>query len=224
MQLTALLPMKGHSSRVPNKNFRPIAGRPLFEWILNTLIAAPFIDQVIINTDAADELRVSNLLTHAKVWLRDRPAELCGDEVSMNLIINDDLHSCDCEHFLMTHTTNPLISVATLETAATQYFAGCEANFDSLFSVNEFRSRFYTEDGEPLNHDPNNLIPTQDLTPWYEENSCYYFFSTQSFRKTGARIGRRPQMHVTPKLESCDIDEWDDWHLAERLLQGDKHS
>ena len=218
-KVTALLPMKAHSSRVPNKNFREICGRPLFEWILGTVLQTNFVDGVQINTDALAELSDSELIKDDRVLLRERPLKLRGDEVSMNLVIGDDLNSTDSDHYMMTHTTNPAISVATLNAAFESYLMGLEQGHDSLFSVNRHQTRFYSEQCSPINHDPDNLIPTQELVVWYEENSCVYFFNKASFARTNARIGSNPKMHVTPKLESCDIDEWEDWHFAEVVLR-----
>jgi CMP-N-acetylneuraminic acid synthetase len=70
-----------------------------------------------------------------------------------------------------------------------------------------------------VNHDPDNLIRTQDLEPWFEENSNLYIFSAASFNATGARIGKLPKMFETKKLESADIDTPEDWNLVEALAQ-----
>ncbi len=221
MRVIALLPMKAHSSRVPDKNFKEIAGKPLFRWILDALLATEFIDQVVINTDARDRLEALSISTFGdRVLLRDRRPELCGDEVSMNRIIEDDLARVPADVYLMTHTTNPAISASTLEasfkTFKTELAAG---RADSLFSVNRFQTRFYRQDGRPINHDPDNLIPTQDLEPWFEENSCFYLFTRESFALTNARIGRNPLLFETPPMESVDIDEPADWEMAELLLE-----
>jgi CMP-N-acetylneuraminic acid synthetase len=212
--------MKAHSSRVPGKNFKKLHGKPLFRWILDELLALPFVTEVVINTDAEAELRSAGLTDEERVAITRRRRELCGDDVSMNRIIEDDLDAFpETDHFLMTHTTNPLLSRETIERAWTTYIESLEKGFDSLFSVNRFQTRFYRDDGTPINHDPNNLIPTQDLEPWYEENSCLYIFNRESFRRTNARIGARPTLFETPPLESVDIDEPKDWELAEALFQ-----
>ena len=138
-KITALLPMKAHSARVKSKNFRLIAGKPLFQWILDALLAA--------------------------------------------------------------------------------YLGALNAGTaDSLFTVNEMHTRFYTVDGAPINHDPDNLIRTQDLPAYMEENSVCYLFTPASFASTNARIGRKPLLFPTPKLQSVDIDEVSDWFIAESLL------
>ncbi|WP_456296410.1 acylneuraminate cytidylyltransferase family protein [Vibrio sp. AK197] len=213
-KVVALLPMKANSERVKGKNFRNLAGKPLFKWILDSLLSVEDIDLVVINTDAKDILQANGLVESDRVIIRERKSELCGDFVSMNLILSDDIDNIDAETYIMTHTTNPLISSETIKNGLQQFY---EEECDSLFTVNKIQTRFYREDGSPVNHDPNNLIRTQDLEPWYEENSCLYYFSKDSFKSTNARIGAKPSMMVTPPLESLDIDEPHDWEMVSAL-------
>ena len=217
-ETVALLPMKANSERVKGKNFRPMAGKPLFRWMLDTLLAVPSIDKVIINTDARQILADNGLVDSDRVIIRDRRAEICGDLVSMNLILADDIAAVPASTYLMTHTTNPLLSADTVASALQRYrqaLAGGEG--DSLFTVNKTQTRFYRADGSAVNHDPDNLLRTQDLEPWFEENSNLYIFSGESFARTNARIGSQPVMFETGKLESVDIDNPEDWTLAEAL-------
>lgn len=215
--VVALLPMKLNSERVKGKNFKQLVDKPLFRWILDALLTVEEIDKVVINTDAEDTLKACGLENSERVVIRQRKPELCGDTVSMNLILADDIAAVPANHYIMTHTTNPLISAATIRAGLQQYLA--DTKHDSLFSVNKFQTRFYREDGSAVNHDPDNLIRTQDLEPWYEENSCLYYFTAESFAKTNARIGQKPAMFTTPALESVDIDEPHDWIIAEALAK-----
>lgn len=214
-RIVALLPMKANSQRVAGKNFREFCGKPLFRWMLDTLIELPEIDKIIINTDARAILADKGLVDAEKIIIRDRRLEICGDLISMNSIIADDLASVPSEIYLMTHVTNPLIHASTIRGALNAFIeADSNGKADSLFTVNKFQSRFYRSDCSPINHDPGNLIPTQDLEPWYEENSNLYIFTAESFMKTGARIGAVPMMYESPHLESIDIDTPQDWELA----------
>ncbi len=214
-KITALLPFKANSTRVPKKNFRAFHGRPLYLWILESLLMVKDIDLVVINTDAKDLIMLTGLIDSERVVIRERKPELCGDDVSMNLIIEDDIRSIDSEVYLMTHTTNPMLSAITIEECLSSYKDGVARGIcDSLFTVNKHQTRFYNASGNPINHNPKNLIPTQNLEPWFEENSNLYIFSKNSFYFTRARIGARPMMHVMTKLESIDIDTEDDWNLA----------
>ncbi len=214
--LVALVPIKGHSERVPGKNFRPLVGKPLCGWILDTLLAMDEVDLVVVNTDARDRLWECGYRDSPRLLIRDRRPEIRGDMVSMNLVLADDVAAVDAGAYLMTHATNPLLSAATIRRALGEFArARAAGTADSLFSVNRFQSRFYRADGRPLNHDPARLERTQDLEPWFEENSLLYLFTEESFHEAGARIGRRPMMFETPRMESIDIDDDAAWSLAE---------
>ena len=211
----ALLPMKANSTRVKGKNFRDFCGKPLFRWILDSLLEVQEIDCIIINTDARDILAKNGLTDTDRIMIRDRKAEICGDDISMNLVLADDVANVNADIYLMTHTTNPILSPETIRKAIAKYSKSQDENLaDSLFTVNKIQTRFYREDCSAINHDPNNLIPTQNLEPWYEENSNLYLFNRDSFAKTNARIGKQPTMMVTPEIESSDIDTPDDWDRA----------
>ena len=223
-RLVALLPIKAHSERVPRKNFRPFNGKPLFRWMLDTLLNVEEVTQIVVNTDARGLLGQHGLTDSPRVTIRDRSPELRGDLVSMNRIIEDDLAAAPADDYLMTHATNPLLSAATVRRAILRYreLRASDAA-DSLFTVTGHQSRFYRPDGAPINHDPANLVRTQDLEPIYEENSNLYLFSGSSFRATHARIGVRPAMFVTPRLESFDIDDSEGWTLAELIGAATRH-
>jgi len=217
-KIVALLPIKKNSNRVPGKNFRLLEGRPLFKWMLDTLSKIEKIDSIVINTDAKRELFDCGLEQSDKLIIRDRAPSLCGDTVSMNRVIEDDISAVPADIYLMTHATNPFLSESTIYKALLQFenaLAACQC--DSLFTVNRIQTRFYREDGSPVNHDPSLLLQTQDLEPWFEENSNLYLFSSSSFAITKARIGADPLMYEVPQLEAIDIDTEDDWSLAAAL-------
>ncbi len=214
-EIIALLPMKANSERVRGKNFRDFNGKPLFKWILDTLLEVEEIDRVVINTDAREILAENGLVETDRVVIRDRKPEICGDMVSMNLVLADDVSNIDSSVYLMTHTTNPLLSAATIR-GAIKKFQEAQSNVlaDSLFTVNKVQTRFYREDCSAVNHDPDNLVRTQDLEPWYEENSNLYIFTRESFKATSARIGKKPIMYEESRFESIDIDDQEDWDFA----------
>jgi len=214
-KVVALLPMKANSTRVKGKNFRDFCGKPLFRWILDSLLAVKEIDLIVINTDAREVLAENGLVDTDRILIRDRKHEICGDDVSMNIVLADDVANIEADMYLMTHTTNPLLSSKTVKQALDQYSEALKADTaDSLFTVNKIQTRFYSSKCKAINHDPENLIPTQDLEPWYEENSNLYLFNRDSFKSTKARIGVRPTMMVSPALECSDIDTQDDWDRA----------
>jgi CMP-N-acetylneuraminic acid synthetase len=219
MKLKALLPMKRTSERVPNKNMRDFNGTPLYHAIMNTLLKSKYIEKVVINTDSEIIAEDAKKNFGESVIIIDRPKEIQGDNVSMNIIINYDLSKVDGEHFLQTHSTNPLLRVETLNRAIETYFENLD-KYDSLFAVTRIQTRFYDKNANPINHNPEELLRTQDLEPLYEENSNFYIFSKESFKNAGnRRIGLKPYIFEVNKLEAVDIDEPEDFILAKILYQ-----
>jgi CMP-N-acetylneuraminic acid synthetase len=213
--LTALVPIKGESERVPGKNLRDFCGKALMCRVLEMLQQCAHISRIAVNTDSPRIAETASAF--GKVFIHERPAELCGHAVPMNSIIAHDLRLLGEGHYVQTHVTNPMLSEATLSEATRLYFASlCE--YDSLFSVIRHQSRFFDAGRRAVNHDPAVLRNTQDLPPLYEENSCLYIFSHASFFTGGQnRIGVRPTMFTMLKTESQDIDTEDDFTLAEHI-------
>ncbi len=215
LHIVALLPMKANSERVKGKNFRHFCGKPLFRWMLDTLLDLNEIDRVVINTDARSILEGNGLVDSERVLIRDRKPEISGDLVSMNRVLADDVANVAADIYLMTHTTNPLMSAKTIRSAIEAFQqAQAKGEADSLFTVDKIQTRFYRADCSPVNHDPQNLVRTQDLEPWFEENSNLYVFTRESFGETNARIGKKPMLFESPKFESIDIDTPADWNFA----------
>lgn len=215
-RVNALLPMKGHSERVSNKNILVFAGLPLYHHVAQILQESELVQNIIINTDS--ESIAKDATEHfSKVRIINRPEAICGDFVPMNDIIAHDLSVVEGEHFLQTHSTNPLLTRTTLDHAIREYFA-LTSEHDSLFTVTKLQTRLYWEDGTPVNHNPEELLRTQDLPPLFEENSNIYLFSKKSFAGAGnRRIGRRPKMFIMNEMEAIDIDTKEKFMLAEAV-------
>ena len=213
--VSVLIPMKGHSERVPKKNLKVFNGKPLYHWIVLACKGAKNVGKIIIDTDCPD-IKKDIDKNFDDILIIDRPIEIQGDFVSMNNIIDYDLHKIEGDYFMQTHSTNPLLKSQTIDQAIEQFFRSMEKH-DSLFSVTKWQTRFYWENGDAVNHNPTELLRTQDLPPVFEENSNFYIFSRDSFNKTQKRIGVLPGMYVMDKMEAFDIDNPEDFVMAELL-------
>jgi CMP-N-acetylneuraminic acid synthetase len=216
-RLAALVPMRHHSQRVPGKNYRLLAGKPLFHHILEKLLAVPEIDQIAVDTDSRpvmDGLRES----FPQVKLIERLEKLQGDAVSMNDILVYDTSQVEADFYLQTHSTNPLLKVETISHAIQEFLADYPSH-DSLFSVTCWQTRLYDRSGRAINHNPAELIQTQDLPPVYEENSCIYIFSRETLLQRHHRIGQLPMMFEIDAAEAWDIDEELDFTICDCLLR-----
>lgn len=210
--------MKGHSERVPNKNIRKFYDEPLFFKILHTLHDSAYIETIIINTDS-DQIAQMATDNFKKVKINVRPENIRGDFVSTNKLIKYDLTTTNAQNFIQTHATNPLLTTKTVNKAIELFFDNLNKGFDSIFSVTKIQNRFYDHIGRPINHNPSELIRTQDLNPLLEENSNFYIFSRESFLEKENRIGTKPFLYQMDKLEAIDIDNEEDFILAECLYQ-----
>jgi CMP-N-acetylneuraminic acid synthetase len=216
-KITALVPMRHHSQRVANKNFRPLAGRPLFHHIIDSLLACSEITQVVVDTDSQPIMQGMQQI-FPDVRILERPEYLRGDTVSMNEVLLYDTSQVESDYYLQTHSTNPLLRPQTISRSI-QAFISKTPEFDSLFSVTRLQVRLWDQYGHAINHDPNVLLQTQDLPPVYEENSCLYIFSRQTLVSRKNRLGERPLMFEIDRAEAWDIDEELDFSITEFLLQ-----
>lgn len=220
MQITALIPMRHHSQRIPGKNYRMLDGKPLFHHILLTLQQCPEITQIAVDTDSPEIMAgLREFFPEVKIIIR--PSKLRADTVPMNEILIYDISQAPADLYLQTHSTNPLLRQSTISRAI-KIMLEAGPTKDSLFSVTRLQTRLYDSNGVAINHDPQILLQTQDLPPVFEENSCIYLFTPESLRIHKTRIGATPILFETTPEESWDIDEESDFKIVETLIQSQK--
>lgn len=215
-KIIALVPMRHDSVRVIGKNYRHICGKPLYAHIIESLLAVPEVDTILVDTDSAvileglerDYPQVKRLL---------RPEHMRADTLPMNEILIYDTGRIEADLYLQTHSTNPLLKPETISKAIRKLRA-CWPEYDSLFGVTRLQTRLWDANAQAVNHDPNVLLRTQDLPPIYEENSCIYLFTRDNLLARSNRIGYNPMMFEIDAEEAWDIDEEIDFSVAEALL------
>lgn len=225
IKICAIIPIKHNSQRVPGKNYRLFNDIPLFKIIINTLLESKYINHIIIdtNSDIVKNEILKNKIIYNNITVYDRPLELCSHDTPVNKLLENVITKLDLnyDYYLQTHTTNPLLSNETINNCIETFIKNNNIN-DSLFTVKKIQSRFYKYNSKivsALNHNINELIPTQDLEPIYEENSCIYIFSKEILFKKHHRVGFKPYMYVMNDLESQDIDTESDFILSEILYE-----
>ena len=220
--ITALVPMRHHSQRVPGKNYRLLDGKPLYQYIIDTLLAIPQVTRILVDTDSQPIM--DGLGDHyPMVTVVERPEHLRADAIPMNEILAYDTSFAESDFYLQTHSTNPLLSSQTLGNAITRFLA-TYPEYDSMFSVTRLQTRLWDELTRAINHNPAILLQTQDLPPVYEENSCFYMFTRENLLARRNRLGNRPLMVEIPRLEAIDIDEESDFTIAELMMQTKRKS
>jgi CMP-N-acetylneuraminic acid synthetase len=216
-KIVALVPMRHHSQRVPGKNYRLIAGKPLYFHIIHSLQNVPELSAILVDTDS-DMIMEGLASNFPKVICHRRPENLCADDIPMNEILMHDTAQVDADFYLQTHSTNPLLTPATISRGIRQLLDRYPA-YDSLFGVTRRQVRYYDQLGRPLNHNPAVLLQTQDLPPVYEENSCMYIFTRETLMARRNRLGERPLMFEIDPQEAWDVDNEVDFSIAELMLK-----
>ena len=216
-QFAALVPMRHHSQRIPGKNYRLLAGKPLFHHVIQSLLAVPEINEIVVDTDS--EPIMDGVREHfPQVTLIQRPEHLRADDVPMNDILIHDTEQVQADFYLQTHSTNPLLKPETMSRAIKLLITNYPTT-DSLFSVTRLQTRLYDQNGQAINHNPRELIQTQDLPPVYEENSCIYIFNRANLLTKRHRISDHPLMFEINADEAWDIDEELDFEICDFLLK-----
>lgn len=215
-KIIALVPMRHHSQRVPGKNYRMLAGKPLYQHILDTLLACPEISQIAVDTDSQvimDGLKKN----YPQIMVIERPDHLRAAEIPMNEILMYDTSKIQADLYLQTHSTNPMLRSQTVSSALQKLIKLYPA-YDSLFSVTRVQRRLWDGLARPINHNPAILLQTQDLPPVYEENSCMYLFTRLTLETKRNRLGERPYLFEIDASEAWDIDDEEDFYLTDLML------
>lgn len=215
--IAALVPMRHSSERVPGKNYRDFAGKPLYFHVIESLLSCPSISVVVIDTDSplVIEMTKQNFPT---VKILERPKHLRDGSIAMNDVLMNIINQVSADFYLQTHSTNPLLSSVTIELGI-QKLLSHYPMYDSLFSVTKKNVRFWDVLARPINHNQNILLRTQDLPPVFEENSCMYLFSKEILLRKHNRIGDRPYLFELPEIEAQDIDVELNFKVAEFLYK-----
>ncbi|MHC1783412.1 MAG: acylneuraminate cytidylyltransferase family protein [Anaerolineaceae bacterium] len=215
-KIVALVPMRHHSQRVPEKNFRLLAGKPLYRHIMDTLLACPEITLIAVDTDSP--VIMEGLRTdYPQVKVIERPEHLRAPEIPMNEVLMHDTGLIPADLYFQTHSTNPMLRSQSIS-AALQKLVGLYPAYDSLFSVTKFQRRLWDGLARPVNHNPAILLQTQDLPPLYEENSCMYMFTRTTLETKRNRLGDRPYLFEIDATEAWDIDDEEDFYITDLML------
>jgi len=219
--ITAFLPCRAGSQRVPHKNTRPFGGEPdgLLGIKLRQLLAVPGIDRVLLSTNDPEVLRIAEphlAGAGGRLVVDHRPDHLCTSSTSTDEVIAHVPRVIEAGDVLWTHVTSPFFGPADYGDAIAAYRAARAAGtHDSLMGVLEIRS-FVWMAGRPVNYDRamEKWPRTQTLPPVHEINSSIFLAPREIYEHQHDRIGQAPLPFVVPKDKSLDVDWEEDFHLA----------
>lgn len=210
MKIIAVVPMKLNNRRLPQKNTKPFTnGKPLCYYILSTLLKVKDIDEVYVYCSDPD---VQNFIPDGVKFLR-RSETLDQDTTKMNEVLQCFARDVPADIYVMTHTTAPFISKGSIEKGLNAVKSG---EYDSSFAAKKLQD-FLWKDGIPFNYELDNIPRTQDLPPIYEETSGFYIYKADVMTQHDRRIGDHPFIVEVGEIESVDIDEPEDFLIADAI-------
>lgn len=210
MKIVAIVPMKLNNRRLPQKNTKCFTnGKPLCHYILSTLLSIDLIDEVYVYCSNPD---IQEFIPEGVKYLR-RSASLDQDTTKMNEVLLSFANDVPADIYVMTHTTAPFISKESIEKGLRAVMSG---EYDSSFAAKKLQD-FLWKDGRPFNYELNNIPRTQDLPAMYEETSGFYLYKEEVIRNLNRRIGEHPYIVEIGEIESVDIDEAEDFMIADAI-------
>lgn len=210
MKIVALVPIRLNSQRVEGKNLRLLGGRPLMTYLLESLVAARNIDEVYVY--CSDE-SIKQYLPEGATFLKRDP-KLDSNTTLGEEIYNAFTKEVEADIYVLAHATSPFIRTSTIEQGVDKVASG---EYDSAFSAEKVQT-FTWWQGRPLNYSLERIPRTQDLEPVYVETSAFFIFRREVWLNKHRRIGDCPYTAVTDRIESMDIDNPDDFKLAEAIV------
>lgn len=210
MRIVAIMPIKLKNERCPGKNTRMLGVKPLLQYELDSLKATGLCDEINVYCSSED---VIPFLPKGVEFLK-RPVELDLPTSNFNQIFTSFMNEKDADIYVYAHATAPFITVETMKECIEAVSSGA---YDSAFCAEKIQT-FLWKAGKPLNFDASNLPRTQDLEPIYQETSGVYAFTKEVFLKYGRRIGTKPFIKCVGFKETVDIDNPEDFELAEALV------
>lgn len=209
-KLTAILPVRMGSQRIPNKNFRPFCGSSLFEMKLQRLASLDFLDEVIVSSDSAEALEIAE--RHGvKTHLRDNyyaSSKCTNSEFFLRF-----LNITDADYIMYSPCTSPLITEDSYQRIINSFY-DIGDQYDSIATVKMVKEHMWLE-GKPLNYNPANSPNSQDLPEIYSLTYGVNIISREALEKNKNIIGQRPKFYILDGIESIDIDNMEEFEMAE---------
>ncbi len=210
MKIIAVMPIKLNNERLPGKNTKLLGDKPLLQHELECLRKLECLDSV--NVFCSDEAIIP-YLTEGVNFIK-RPKYLDLSTSNFNQIFDCFINIMSADIYVYAHATAPFVTVETMRQCIEVVVSG---QYDSAFCAVRIQDYLW-QDGQPLNFDAANVPRSQDLKPIYRETSGIYVFTKKMYEQCHRRIGKHPFIKELSFREAVDINNPEDFALAEALL------
>jgi YrbI family 3-deoxy-D-manno-octulosonate 8-phosphate phosphatase len=215
MKWVALMPLRAGSKSIPDKNVRPLAGRPLFAWSLGEAMRSGVFDAIYVASDSAQIRGIVAGEFPSGVEVIDRSAESASDTASTESVMLEFQERVNFDVLCLIQATSPLTRAEDFITARAKFET---ESLDSLLTAVRTDRFIWSADAEPLNYTPRSRPRRQDFGGAYVENGAFYFTAASVLERERCRLGGRIGIHVMPADTEVEIDHAADWPRVENAL------
>lgn len=223
-KVLAIIPARGGSKRLPNKNILPLAGKPLIAWTIEASLESAFIDKVIVSTDSL-KIKEIALQYGAEIPFL-RPSELATDTADSISVVKHtlDYFNGEFDYVVLLQPTSPLRTKDDIDNA----FKMLKGNVKSVVSVCETEHSPLWANTLPedlsmenfIKHEVKNLR-SQDLPSFYRLNGAIYISEIEYLFWNSGFIGKLTKAFIMKQDRSIDIDTEFDFKLCDFLIHKD---
>ena len=211
MKTVAVVPIKMNNERLPGKNTKTFSdGKPLIQCILETLSIVPELDEIYVY---CSNPQIKDFFPNEKIKYLKRSEDLDRSSTKLNEVLQSFANDVEADIYVLAHATAPFVKSESFSTAIRMVETG---NYDSAFAVTPLRE-FLWKDGKPFNYDLFSIPRTQDLETMYTETCGMYVYTSDLIKKENRRIGNSPYMIELSKIEACDINDPEDFEIANAI-------
>ena len=226
MNIIAIIPARGGSKGIPGKNIKPLCGKPLISYIIESALKVEELDRVIVSTEDEEIAEISKECGAEVPFMR--PEELARDETPTLPVLQHTIKYLEEEEnykpdiIVLLYVTSPLVKAERV-TEAIELLK--ERKFDSVLTVVEDRKHYWIETNVGYERLYPRILKNRQLTkPLFKENGAIYVSKRNLLMEKNEIVGRNVGLLLMEENESVDIDELLDFEFVEFLLnrRGDK--
>ena len=216
LNCVALIPLRGGSKGIKNKNIKPFFNKPLCCWALEAALNSNEIEAVFVSTDS-EKIKKTVLDFDSRVEIIDRPDHLASDEATTESVMLHFSNECSFNSLVTIQATSPMLKASDLDSAVSDFN---KKGYDSLFSAVRTKRFFWEEESpNPINYDHMNRPRRQDFNGLLMENGAFYITSKELLTRTQNRLGGVIGYYEMSEENSLELDEPLDWLILEEIAR-----
>ena len=209
--MKVIIPARGGSKRIPNKNIKELNGKPLISYAIETSLSVT--DDVFVSTDS---IEIADVAERYGAFVVKRPSHLATDvsrtedSIEHFLDIVDDVNEFAC-----VQATTPMLTGEDLKSG---FDTLRKQDYDSVISVVERAEYLWDHTNKPINFMRYGRPRTQKLSKTFSENGAFYVTTKKSFEKNKCLYDGSVGFVVMSELSSLEIDTEEDWNLVSKCM------